>query len=194
MNQWCIALLGDGAVGKTALAVQVCRDTLPNWPSQTWEPSMKNIYRRLYTVDNRPCGIEVLDMTGLEEYAALREQCLIPPSQGFFLVYSVTSRESFDSIQALWHLIRRIKQENPPVILLANKCDKGLERQVSPEEGAALAHGFGFPFLEISAKSTLNVDRAFVDLVRLLRTKGANRERNCLKKRRPFRSVRYHLS
>jgi GTPase KRas protein len=48
-------------------------------------------------------------------------------------------------------------------------CDREYERQVSKEEGEALAKGFGCPFLETSAKSRRNVDEAFYEVVREIR-------------------------
>lgn len=54
-------------------------------------------------------------------------------------------------------------------MLVGNKCDKGYEREVSRDEGAALARSFGCDFLETSAKTSYNVERLFTTLVRLLR-------------------------
>jgi GTPase SAR1 family protein len=46
-------------------------------------------------------------------------------------------------------------------VLLATKCDLNFERQVSTEEGAAVARKYGIPFIEVSAKSDLNVKEGF---------------------------------
>ena len=54
-------------------------------------------------------------------------------------------------------------------MLVGNKCDKTYEREVSREEGAALARQFGCEFLETSAKTAQNVERLFMNLVRSLR-------------------------
>jgi GTPase KRas protein len=53
--------------------------------------------------------------------------------------------------------------------LLGNKCDVDSERTVSMEEGVALARRYNCPFLETSARTGENVERAFSDLVRMLR-------------------------
>jgi GTPase KRas protein len=63
----------------------------------------------------------------------------------------------------------RVKRVNPVFVLVGNKCDKTYEREVSREEGAALARQFGCEFLETSAKTAANVDRLFTDLIRSLR-------------------------
>jgi len=47
------------------------------------------------------------------------------------------------------------------MILVGNKRELEGYRKVSPEQGQALAHRLGIPFLETSAKSGENVDRVF---------------------------------
>ncbi len=49
-------------------------------------------------------------------------------------------------------------------ILIGNKCDWEEKRAVSTEQGQALADELGIPFLEVSAKSNINIDKAFFSL------------------------------
>jgi len=49
-------------------------------------------------------------------------------------------------------------------ILIGNKCDWEEKRAVSTERGQALADELGIPFLEVSAKSNINIDKAFYSL------------------------------
>lgn len=49
-------------------------------------------------------------------------------------------------------------------ILIGNKCDWEEKRQVSTERGQALADELGIPFMEVSAKSNINVEKAFYTL------------------------------
>ena len=49
-------------------------------------------------------------------------------------------------------------------ILVGNKCDWEEKRVVSTERGKALADELGIPFLEVSAKSNINIDKAFYSL------------------------------
>lgn len=66
--------------------------------------------------------------------------------------------------------ILRVKDKDYfPIIVVGNKCDLEAERQVSKQEGEALARNFGCKFIETSAKSRLNVDNAFYDIVREIR-------------------------
>ena len=55
----------------------------------------------------------------------------IRSGEGFLLVYSITSRDSFEKISTLHEQILRVKNNDGcPVILIANKCDLEYECQV----------------------------------------------------------------
>ena len=98
-------------------------------------------------------------------------------SQGFILVYSVTSRLSFNYLEAIYQSVRRIKEGNPVFMLVGNKCDRTRDREVSKVDGAALARQYGCDFIETSAKTTQNVERLFINLIRSLRqTKDTQQE------------------
>ncbi|KAJ6538113.1 P-loop containing nucleoside triphosphate hydrolase protein, partial [Mycena capillaripes] len=91
-------------------------------------------------------------------------------SHGFMLVYAVSSRETFECLDEYRHHIVRVKGSVPPMIVVRNKWDMSEnEREVSEAEGAELGARFGCPFVEASAKTSHNVERVFVDLVRQLR-------------------------
>ncbi|KAG6909958.1 hypothetical protein DXG01_014227 [Tephrocybe rancida] len=85
-----------------------------------------------------------------------------------FLVYSITSRDSFEKIVILHQEILRSKdQDSFSVIPVANKLDVEYERQVGINEGRELAKHLGCPFMETeSAKQSINVDEAFSKIVR----------------------------
>ena len=89
--------------------------------------------------------------------------------QGFILVYSVTSQSTFDRLEVFRQSMRRVKRGEPIFMLVGNKCDKTHEREVSEEEGAAMARNFGCNFIETSAKTAQNIEHLFMDLVRALR-------------------------
>lgn len=91
-------------------------------------------------------------------------------AQGFALVYSVTSRSSFESMETYHQKVISIKGKYVVFFLVGNKCDKSAsEREVSREEGAEKARQFGCEFYETSAKTAQNVERVFYTLVRELR-------------------------
>jgi GTPase KRas protein len=120
-------------------------------------------------IDDEVALLDVLDTAGQEEYSAMREQYM-RTGEGFLLVYSITSRQSFEEIMTFQQQILRVKDKDYfPIILVGNKCDLESERQVSKEEGVQMARNFNCKYIETSAKSRINVDNAFFDLVREIR-------------------------
>ena len=88
----------------------------------------------------------------------------VSEGEGFILVYSITSRTSFDRIQKFHQSMRKVKKGDPVFMLVGNKCDKTFDRELSKEEGATLACQLGCGFLEASAKMRQNVELLFMNL------------------------------
>jgi GTPase KRas len=160
---------------------------------ETYDPTIEDSYRKQVVIDSQSCMLEVLDTAGQEEYTALRDQW-IRDGEGFVLVYSITSRSSFTRIHKFYNQIQRVKDSanagsptstsylaSPivssagnytgpaPVMLVGNKSDRVTEREVSTQEGNALAKELGCDFVEASAKNCINVEKAFYDVVRNLK-------------------------
>jgi GTPase KRas protein len=63
----------------------------------------------------------------------MREQYM-RTGEGFLLVYSITSRTSFEEIATFQQQILRVKDKDYfPVIVVGNKCDLDNERAVSQQ-------------------------------------------------------------
>ncbi|KAJ5084257.1 Small GTPase superfamily Rho type [Penicillium alfredii] len=203
MTLYKLVVLGDGGVGKTALTIQLCL----NHFVETYDPTIEDSYRKQVVIDQQSCMLEVLDTAGQEEYTALRDQW-IRDGEGFVLVYSITSRASFSRITKFYNQIKMVKESassgspsgpsylgSPihasgpalpvPVMLVGNKSDKAVERAVSAQEGQALAKELGCEFVEASAKNCINVEKAFYDVVRMLRQQRQQQQGGRSQDRRP---------
>lgn len=73
------------------------------------------------------------------------------------VTYSIDIRTWFQNVEQ--HATEGVNK-----ILIGNKCDWEDKRVVSQEQGQALADELGIPFLEVSAKSNINIDKAFYSL------------------------------
>jgi GTPase KRas len=90
-------------------------------------------YRKQCQIDEETALLDVLDTAGQEEYSAMREQYM-RTGEGFLLVYSITSRQSFEEILTFQQQILRVKDKDYfPIIVVGNKCDLEIEREVSTE-------------------------------------------------------------
>jgi GTPase KRas protein len=90
-------------------------------------------YRKQCVIDDEVALLDVLDTAGQEEYSAMREQYM-RTGEGFLLVYSITSRQSFEEIMTFQQQILRVKDKDYfPIIVVGNKCDLESDRQVSKQ-------------------------------------------------------------
>ncbi|KAF4993058.1 hypothetical protein FGRMN_6746 [Fusarium graminum] len=119
-----LVLLGDGAVGKTALVHQTCLHRFP----EKYDPTIEDSYTKQVTVGGADCMLDILDTAGQEEYIALRDQW-IRDCEAVVLIYSISSRSSFSRIKRFYDQVERVRDKSTPICLVGNKSDK-----LRPEE------------------------------------------------------------
>jgi len=160
-----LVILGEGGVGKSALTIQLTQ----NHFITEYDPTIENSYRKQVHIDEDTCMLDILDTAGQEEYSAMRDQ-YIRSGQGFIIVYSITSRSTFEGLQSFHDQILRVKDtDSYPVVILGNKCDLEKDREVMTNEGKIFAEKIKAPFYETSAKARINVEEGFYQLVREIR-------------------------
>lgn len=108
-----------------------------------------------------------------EEFRALREKWILS-SDGFIIVYSITSRESFEFIDNFLNQITKTLEKDKSKLaltLVGNKSDLSNKRQVATTEGEEKAKEIGpeVKFVETSAKERTNIDEPILELIRTIR-------------------------
>ena len=90
-------------------------------------------------------------------------------------VFSVTDIDSFQACQDFRdQIIRTRNDESVPFILVGNKCDLSDSREVSQSQAQNLAENWKVSYVETSAKTNENVDKAFFDLLRKVHVRKPN--------------------
>ena len=155
-------IIGAESVGKTSLVIQLLHNRFSEHPQEEEHP------RKMVAVDNEQSLLSIVEVPYKPGCGMLDR--LIPTCNGFILTYDVTSRTSFDDMNAYRKQIVLVQDSDKvPVILLANKCDLEQGRQVTEQEGLDMANSFGCPFFETSAKDCVNIEEAFHGIVREIR-------------------------
>ncbi|PLN77150.1 ras-like protein Ras1 [Aspergillus taichungensis] len=180
-DKFTVVVIGDEAVGKSALIIRLCLDHFPEGHA----PTADDTIRKPAVIDNRPCLINIIDTAGRDEYASQLEEWM-SHGDAFLLAYDVTSRASFDHVIKYYKQVRRMKLgrglakmssermlfQSPhgvSVVMVGNKIDLAESRVVSTEEGRRRAASLGCGYTETSARENVNVEEPFVMAVRWLR-------------------------
>ena len=117
-----------------------------------------------------PSVLEILDTAGTEQFASMRD-LYIKNGQGFVVVYSLTSIQTFHDIRAMKEQIMRVKgTDRVPIVLVGNKCDLEDQREVPPEAAKELAVDWSCTSLQTSAKTNVGVNEVFIEIVRQMTT------------------------
>jgi len=168
-----VVVLGSGGVGKSALTVQFVQGIFV----EKYDPTIEDSYRKHVDLDGGNYMLEILDTAGTEQFTAMRD-LYMKNGQGFVLAYSIIAQSTFNDIPELREQILRVKDAESsagkvPMVLVGNKCDLGDQRVITTDQGDALANKFKCKFLEASAKTKINVEQVFFDLVRQIKDNGA---------------------
>ncbi|KAK4117443.1 ras-domain-containing protein [Canariomyces notabilis] len=161
-REFNVVVLGAGGVGKSCLTAQFVHN---EW-IESYDPTIEDSYRTQISVDGRQVVLEILDTAGTEQFVAMRD-LYMKTGHGFMLVFSISSRTSFDELQTLRDDIIRIRDdEKIPIVIVGNKADLEDQRAVDRAKAFALSQRWDAPYYEASARTRTNVDEAFTDLCR----------------------------
>uniref|UniRef100_A0A8D2IXS7 RAS related n=1 Tax=Varanus komodoensis TaxID=61221 RepID=A0A8D2IXS7_VARKO len=166
LEKYKLVVVGGGGVGKSALTIQF----IQSYFVSDYDPTIEDSYTKICNIDGTPTRLDILDTAGQEEFGAMREQYM-RTGEGFLLVYAINDRGSFNEINKFHTQILRVKDRDEfPMILVGNKADLDIHRQVPKEEALSFARENRIPYMEASAKIRLNVDDSFYELVRAIRS------------------------
>jgi len=150
--------LGDSGVGKTCLVKRFCEEKF----TAKFHPTVGIDYGfKIHSVRDTDVRVHFWDMAGKIEYYDVRNE-LYNQTQAVMLVYDVTNRPSFQSLEAWNRECARCSADTPLVtVVVANKVDLDVERAVTREEGEKWAKSHKLPYWETSAATGSGVYDTF---------------------------------
>jgi len=98
---------------------------------------------------------KILDTAGEEDYRTMMDKW-ITESDGYLLVFAINDQESFDDVKTIYDRLKKNGREKYPIILVGNKCDLMVERQVDEEIARNYAKEINVEYYEASAKTDNN--------------------------------------
>jgi len=164
-------IVGETGVGKTCLLVQFTENQFKARHDVTVGVEFGS---KIVNLDNNQVKLQIWDTAGQEKFRSITRS-YYRGAAGALIVYDITRRETFENLQS-W-LDECLKYSNPNIVIMVIGNKNDLEtRQVTTEEGEAFAEKNGIYFLETSAKTSENVEEAFIRTSRDIYSLNQNKE------------------
>eukprot|EP00794_Sanderia_malayensis_P007111 gene7111-7915_t len=183
-DQVRLVVLGMSRVGKSALTVRF----LTKRYITEYANGIDSVYVQNIPMRDKSLDVKIIDNGGKRDLSDL-----IKWGDGFMLVYSIVSRESFEEVKELKNTIDEIKGifSRTACVLVGNKSDLRRQRQVTTIEAKGLARDLDCGLFEVSAAEdiepvaevfrhaiTRTFDRKECNLLEQSRTRRAGNSNN----------------
>ncbi|KAL0485711.1 rasC [Acrasis kona] len=170
-----VVVTGGGGVGKSALVIRYVSGQF----IYEYDPTIEDSYRKMVRVGDKDVILDILgmftheaffhisiDTAGPEEYSAMRDAYL-RHADYTILCYDCTSRRTLVELHDFYDQVQRINKisKKTPAKLLVVECKRDADVSdatcIPQQEGIDLARSFNAIFITTSAKSNINVEKAF---------------------------------
>ena len=170
-------MVGDSGVGKTNIIYRFVNGEFQHDLESTIgiDFSIKE-----YRLGDKTFSLHLYDTGGAEHYGALRQNYYYNADFAI-IVYDITNRESFNSIDNWIRECECSHNENLIKILVGNKTDlikEKREGQVTEQEGKDLADRYGMDFYETSALTGYHINKIFYDCCKKVNTNSLEDNNN----------------
>ncbi|MFW9921992.1 MAG: Rab family GTPase [Candidatus Thorarchaeota archaeon] len=158
-----IIIVGAGKVGKTSLTIRFAEDRF----RESYLPTLGvDFLTKNMVIEERNIKLQLWD-TGGQEFVMSLLPFYFSGAAGGVLVYDITNRNSFNSLD---YWLKQIRQNagDIPVTLAGNKIDIADQRKVSIEEAKQFAKDKNLIYMETSAKTGISVPDLFEGIVKVI--------------------------
>lgn len=150
-----IIMLGDSGVGKTSTIERFINGCMPKIES----PTIGAGYSEISYQDKK---VQIWDTAGQERFRSM-----IPiyarNASGAFVVFSLSSKESFNSIPSWISTINSVSQ-GAKIVIIGNKSDLR-DRQVSDHEISSLVSKYDAEYIETSSVTGEGINDVFTTML-----------------------------
>lgn len=169
-NQFKVPLIGDADVGKTSLVTRLTTDRFSDNTTPTVGVSNAHVTIKVGGTD---VVLHIWDTAGQEKFRSL-VPLYTRHSSLLLLVFDVSNRESFDSLEEWITKIRNEMELKSPIVICANKID--LHRLAAREEIEAFSAAHCCKLFYTSAQTGEGVNEMFNAIAEMLAEKDPQRK------------------
>lgn len=134
-----IVIVGDSGVGKSNILSRYIQDEFYKESKSTVGVELST---KIYKINDNIVKINIWDTAGQERYKSITAS-YYKGAKGAMIVYDITKRDTFISVSKWYNDIKLMGNNSINVLLVGNKCDLNLLRQVEYDEGLEKARKLG---------------------------------------------------
>ena len=165
-----VIIIGDSGVGKTNIMSKFLKNKFMEESKATVGVEFGS---KLFDLNGHKIKAQIWDTAGQEKYKSITG-AYFKGSKGALVVYDITQKSTYEYLEKWVNDLKSAGDPKITIILIGNKSDLEENRQVSKEQGEEKAKSFGCAFLETSALSGDNIDKAFNMMVKEIFEKFSN--------------------
>ena len=152
-----IIIVGDSGVGKSNILGRYINNEFKQDTKSTVGVEFAS---KKVKVNDINIKLQIWDTAGQERYRSITS-AYYKGSKGCFIVYDITSSQSFENIEKWYEEISKTGDKGLSLVLIGNKCDLEDERKVTIEQGENKARDLNCPFFETSALNNIHIEEVF---------------------------------
>ena len=152
-----IIIVGNSGVGKSNILGRYIKN---EFNEETKSTVGVEFASKKVNVNGVNIKLQIWDTAGQERYRSITS-AYYKGSKGCFIVYDITSSQSFENIEKWYEEISKTGDKSLSIILIGNKCDLEDERKVTIEMGENKARDINCPFFETSALNNIRIEEVF---------------------------------
>ena len=152
-----IVIVGDSFVGKTNIMSKYLKNKFNENSKATVGVEFGS---KQFNIEGHLINAQIWDTAGTEKYKAITS-AYYRGAKGGFVVYDITRKDSFKSVDKWVNDLIAAGDKKMIILVIGNKCDLEEKREVTKEQGESKARFLEVAFMETSALSGENLDKAF---------------------------------
>eukprot|EP01088_Endostelium_zonatum_P020188 TRINITY_DN72_c0_g1_i1.p1 TRINITY_DN72_c0_g1~~TRINITY_DN72_c0_g1_i1.p1 ORF type:complete len:213 (+),score=49.66 TRINITY_DN72_c0_g1_i1:74-712(+) len=162
-----ILIIGDSGVGKSALLLRFADDSYTESYISTIGVDFKI---RTVKVEDKTVKLQIWDTAGQEKFRTIISS-YYRGAHGIIVAFDTTDELTFNHVTTWLREIERFALGGVSKLLVGTKSDLTGARVVDFNRAKKFADDLGIPYVETSAKTSDNVDEAFLTLTKQIRSK-----------------------